>query len=148
MKDIFSLIKEKEADPTIGQCWTCGELEPNHNANTCTRTQICLKCSATSHRFFACHIPRDFDRMTIHHKDSRFCAPCGIRGDHTSLDLSACPKKREIIRERARIMRNKEQEEHQTNKREEQLIKNVLDYANEKAWPSLKAHPQQHKRQP
>ena len=28
--------KEPELDPTITQCWECGELEPNHNSKYCT----------------------------------------------------------------------------------------------------------------
>ena len=75
--------------------------------------------------------------MTEAHKQARYCEPCKIKGDHTSLDHSACPKKREIIRERAKIARAKQSEENNANQREMDLIKRVVDYQNTDVWPPL-----------
>ena len=120
--------KEREVDPTIRQCWGCGELEPSHNTQDCRRTPICLKCGSTGHKFFNCGIPRKIEDMTEVHKHARYCEPCKIKGDHTSLDHSACPKKREIVRKRAKLARAKQTEENHANQREMDLIKRVVDY--------------------
>ena len=129
--------KEREVDPTIRQCWGCGQLEPNHNTNDCRGIQICLKCGARDHNFFQCRIPRKLEDMTEIQMQSRFCAPCNRRGDHTSLDHSACPKKREIVRERARVARIKQTEENNNNQRDIDLIKRVVDFSNTETWPQI-----------
>ena len=43
--------KEREVDPTIKQYWGCGELEPNHNTQDCSKTPICMKCGQPGHNF-------------------------------------------------------------------------------------------------
>ena len=129
--------KEREVDPTIRQCWGCGVLEPNHNTSDCRGTQICLKCGDRDHKFFQCRIPRKLEDMTDQQKQSRFCAPCNKRGEHTSLDHSACPKKREIVRERARLARTKQSEENNNNQRDIELIKRVVDFSNTESWPQI-----------
>ena len=75
--------------------------------------------------------------MTEAQKQARYCEPCKIKGDHTSLDHSACPRKREIVRERAKLASAKQKEETNANQREIDLIKRVVDYQNTDIWPPL-----------
>ena len=53
------------------------------------------------------------------------------------MDHSACPKKREIVRERAKLARAKQTEENHANQREMDLIKRVVDYQKTDVWPPL-----------
>ena len=100
--------KEREIDPTIAQCWECGMLDPGHSSKCCPNgPPICLKCGSREHRFFDCSIPRWREEMNSQHKQAQYCVPCRSRGDHTSLDHTYCSTRREIIRERARIAREK-----------------------------------------
>ena len=129
--------KEQETDPTINQCWECGQLNPDHNSRDCTGTKICLKCGDNSHKFFDCSIPKEVNKMSELQKAARFCAACRKKTDHTSLDHRYCPKKREIIRERARLARESKLEEQNKHKKETELIKKVLDLTDKKEWPAL-----------
>ena len=86
--------KEVEVDPTIPQCWECGQLNPKHNSSTCPGNKRCIKCGNRSHQFFNCPMPKDIERMNERDKQSRFCIPCDARGNHTSLDHRQCPEKR------------------------------------------------------
>ena len=131
---------EPEIDPTINQCWECGILEPNHNSQNCTGRKICIKCgvSQTDHKFFNCPIPKNINEMSEYHKRARYCAACGTKGTHTTLDHRACPKKRNILRERAIEEREKLIESKETNKKEIELIKKVLDISSTNEYPHLK----------
>ena len=129
--------KEREVDPTINQCWECGVINPDHNTKNCQGLKICLKCGSTDHKFYNCRIPRKNDEMTDWDKQAQYCIPCRAKGNHTSIDHSRCPKKREIIQERARVIREKRKVEINTNCRDLELIKSVLDYSNNTTWPTL-----------
>ena len=95
--------KEPEIDPTINQCWECGQLEPNHKPQNCVGPRIGMKCGDTSHKFFECIIPKNTKDMNETDKAARYCAACRKKADHNTLDHKHCPKKREILREIARI---------------------------------------------
>ena len=79
--------------------------------------------------------------MTHQQKSARLCIPCGNRGDHTSMDHAACPKKREIVRERARLARENDIQEQKTTLRDTNLIKTVLDTQKHEFWPQLTNNP-------
>ena len=49
--------KEQEIDPTVGQCWDCGILNPTHTSHNCLRPRRCLKCLQHDHQFHSCHLP-------------------------------------------------------------------------------------------
>ena len=53
------------------------------------------------------------------------------------MDHSACPTKREIIRERAREARTQRNKETDMNKRDVELITRVFYFANIEAWPKI-----------
>ena len=135
--------KEIEVDPTINQCWVCGRINPNHGSGECSNTQRCLRCGDRGHKFFECNIPRKVEDMTERHKDKRFCIPCGTQGNHTSMDHSACPTKREIIRARTIEARTKRNQDTQNDKRDLELITKAFDYTNNEAWPKLQPNPNQ-----
>ena len=69
--------------------------------------KICIKCGTTAHKFFQCNIPKDTQSMTEEQKAARYCCTCGKHTDHTTLDHRMCPAKRDIIREWARVEREK-----------------------------------------
>ena len=129
--------KEPEIDPTINQCWECGQLEPNHKPKFCPGPKICLKCGCTDHKFFECPIPKDIKDMSESEKAARYCATCRKKTDHTTLDHKYCPIKREQLREKARTAREKRMEEKDKITRETELITRALDMSNKQEWPSL-----------
>ena len=129
--------KEREVDPTINQCWECGEINPDHNTKNCQGIKVCLKCGSRDHKFYECTIPRKNDEMTDWDRQAQYCIPCRVKGNHTTIDHSRCPKKRKIIQERARVIREKRKVEINTNCRDLELIKSVLDYSNNTTWPAL-----------
>ena len=137
--------KELEVDPTVSQCWGCGRINPSHGSNECSSTQRCLRCGERGHKFFNCVIPRKVEDMTERQKDNRYCIPCGTRGNHTSMDNTACPTKREIIRARTIEARAKRNQETQNDKRDLALITRVFDYTNNEAWPKLQHNSEQTK---
>ena len=141
---LSSNSKEPEIDPTIRQCWECGVLNPSHNSQGCTGTHICIKCGIRGHKFYECDIPKEENEMTEEQKRKRFCAACGTRGTHTTLDHRQCQKKREILRERARIEREKRVASNEANNRDEELIRKVININNNEEFPSLvNQNPQQ-----
>ena len=125
--------KELEVDPIVRQCWVCRRINPNHGSGECSNTQRCLRCGEGGHKFFNCNIPRKIEDMTERQKDKRYCIPCGTQGNHTSMDHTVCPTKREIIRGRTMEARAKRNEEAQNNKRDLELITKVFDYTNTEA---------------
>ena len=133
--------KEREIDPSIPQCWCCGHINPGHSSNNCNRLQVCLKCGDRGHKFYECFIPRKTEDMTHEQKRARLCIPCGNRGDHTSMDHAACPKKREIVRERAKLARESDIQEQKTIQRDTNLIKTVLDTQKNDIWPQYTHNP-------
>ena len=137
-------MKEPEIDPTITHCWECGQLEPDHSSRNCNGRKICLKCGATEHKFYNCTIPKDSRHMTEIQKAARYCAACRKHTDHTSLDHKQCPIKREIIRERARIAREKRLKENLSVKRDTDLINATLNMASYRDWPELQTSNKQH----
>merc|ERR1711874_803084 len=92
-----------------------------------------------------CSIPKDIKDMSETNKAARYCAACRKKTDHTTLDHKYCPKKREILRERARIAREKRLEEKEIRTRETELISKVLDMSNKNDWPTLNTNTQQTK---
>ena len=97
--------KEQEIDPTIKQCWECGELNPTHSSATCPGRKICLKCGSHEHKFFDCWIPRK--DLNEEQKRGRYCKTCAKKTDHTSLDHRLCPIKRNLLREKATAERER-----------------------------------------
>ena len=79
--------------------------------------------------------------MSARDKSKRYCIPCKSRGDHTSLDHTACPKQREIIRERARIAREAIKQQQALTQRDRELIQNVLNLQNTDSWPKITSNP-------
>ena len=134
--------KENEVDHTVHQCWRCGILQTDHLTQNCPRRQKCLKCGKEDHQFFNCPIPKRLTDMSTHQKAARFCIPCGTRGNHTSLDHSFCPKKREIVQERIRETRDKRQKQKQENQRDLNLMKTVIDFSNTNDWPIAQTNKQ------
>ena len=132
--------KEREVNPTVSQCWVCGLLNQNHSSEECNSTQRCLKCGKTNHKFYNCFIARRTEDMTDEQREARYCIPCDTQGSHTSMDHTACPKKREIIRERARVVRLKRNEDL-ANKKDTELI-NILEYTDTKEWPNIQSKTQ------
>ena len=126
---------EPELDPTINQCWECGELDPKHNSQHCTGRKICIKCGSTSHKFYECPVPKDFDKMTHQQREARYCATCKTKASHTTLDHRQCPKKRNILRERALSEREKRIALKETNNKEIELIRKALNLNNIEEWP-------------
>ena len=137
--------KELEVDPTIDQCWVCGRINPRHGSGECSNTHRCLRCGGRDHRFFNCDLPRHVDDMNERQRDKRYCIPCGTQGNHTSLDHSACPTKREIIRGRTLEARAKRNQDAQKDKRDFALITKAFDFTNNEAWPGLRHNPDQTK---
>ena len=131
--------KEPEIDPTINQCWECGIINPNHSSQNCTGRKICIKCgvSQTEHKFFNCPIPKDVNEMNIQEKEARYCAACGTKGTHTTLDHRSCPIKRNILRERATEEREKRLESKESNKREIDLIRKAINLASNEEYPQI-----------
>ena len=80
--------------------------------------------------------------MNSQQKQAQYCVPCRVRGDHTSLDHTYCPTRREIIRERARVAREKTKIENEGNERDLNLIKSVFEYSNYNTWPALQTKQQ------
>ena len=135
--------KEKEIDTTVDQCWGCGLLQPDHKSQNCQGSKLCLYCGSLRHKFYDCVIPRKFDDMTNRHKAMRYCTPCNMTGDHTSLDHSLCPKKKEIIQERIRAGREKREDEIKSDDKDMTRIKNVIDLTLNETWPNLNLNKQQ-----
>ena len=129
--------KEQEIDPTVAQCWDCGILNPTHTSRNCPGPRRCLKCLQHDHQFHSCQLPKDFSIMTPEQKKQRYCIPCNLRGDHTSLDHRYCPEKRKIIQERVKAAREHREAAESENERDTKLIKKTLELANTEAWPSL-----------
>ena len=138
---LHSHNKEQEVDPIIPQCWQCGEINPGHGSRNCPKHQVCLRCGERGHKFFQCYIPKNMNEMSIRDKSKRYCIPCKSRGDHTSLDHTACPKQREIIRERARIAREAIKQQQALTQRDRELIQNVLNLQNTDSWPKITSNP-------
>ena len=126
---------EPEIDPTINQCWECGVLNPKHNSQNCTGRKICIKCGSTSHKFYECLIPKEIDKMTQQHKDARYCATCKTKASHTTLDHRQCPKKKNILRERASAEREKKFALKESNNKEIDMIRKALNFDNMENWP-------------
>ena len=124
-----------ELDPTISQCWECGDLEPTHNSQNCTGRKICIKCGNTGHKFYECQIPKEIEKMSQQHKEMRYCAACKTRASHTTLDHRLCPKKRDILRERAMVEREKRIAIKEANNKEINLIRKALNFNNTEEWP-------------
>ena len=129
--------KEPELDPTIIQCWECGEMDPNHKSQNCTGHKKCIKCGETSHNFFNCPIPKELNEMSEQQKGARYCTTCKTKGTHTSLDHRLCPKKRNILRERAVVERGKRLTSNETNSRDIELIRKAIDLSNNEQWPMI-----------
>ena len=125
---------EPELDPTINQCWECGVLDPDHNTQNCTGRKICIKCGDTSHKFYECPIPKYVNYMNNQQKEARYCAACKSTASHTTLDHRACPKKRNILRERARVEREKRISKKESSNKEVELIRKAFNIYNEE-WP-------------
>jgi len=138
--------KEVEVDPTIPQCWECGQLNPKHNSSTCPGNKRCIKCGNRSHQFFNCPMPKDTERMTERDKQNRFCIPCDARGDHTSLDHRQCPEKRRLVQEKIKAARDRKKAEETEDKRDTNLIQKTLEIANTNAWPALQNSQEQQQR--
>ena len=132
--------KEPEIDPTIQQCWECGAQNPTHNSQTCPGRKVCIKCGSTDHNFFACFIPKKSTELTESDKLARYCAACGKHTDHTSLDHRSCPKKKEELREKARIAREKRLHAKEGDKRDMELIKRTIDISNTREWPEIQTN--------
>ena len=75
--------------------------------------------------------------MTIQDRQARYCVPCGKKGEHTSLDHTYCPKKREILQERVRESREKRKTETENNHKDIELIRSVFEYSNTNVWPTI-----------
>ena len=129
--------REPEIDPTIKQCWECGVLNPTHNSQGCTNTRICIKCGETGHKFYECTIPREIIKMNDEQKAKRYCAACKTRGTHTTLDHRQCPKKREILRERAMLEREKLVNVNEKENREIELIRKAINFNNNEEFPLI-----------
>ena len=117
----------KEVNPIIPQCWGCGQIRAGHNKDTC-RNKVCLKCNSNAHDFTNCDIPKDPSKRNTGHKEKLYCVPCGLRGDHTSLDHRACPTKRGIVRERIMECRKQREEEEARLEKEKQTMKKAFEY--------------------
>ena len=140
---IAEASKEQEVDPTIKQCWECGQIDPNHSTQECPGPKICLKCGDNSHKWHACTIPADPRKQTEAHKRLKFCATCNKKTDHTTLDHRQCPKKRDKIRERARLAREKSLEIQELQKRDVELIQQTINLTDKSNWPELNETQQQ-----
>ena len=128
--------KVKEVNSLIDQCWGCGRLQTNHSSQNCI-AQICLYCGKQGHHFYNCVIPRNFDEMTSDHKAMRYCVPCNTTGDHTSLDHSLCPTKKEILRERIRVNRELRHDQIQSIDKDLNIFKNLIDQTFSDTQPNL-----------
>ena len=126
---------EPEIDPTINICWECGIHEPNHNSENCPGRKICIKCGETGHKFYECRMPRKTSEMTEQDMEARYCASCKTRTNHTTLDHRACPIKRNIIRERASIEREKRLSINKESSRDIELIRKALNFTSDEDWP-------------
>ena len=82
--------------------------------------------------------------MTPDQREARYCIPCGVRGDHTTLD-PFCPKKRTIIQKRIKEAREKRKENQQAQDRDNNLIQNAFDLSSSIAWPTLDTNIQREK---
>ena len=138
---LYAHNKEREVDPFIPQCWQCGEINPGHMSRHCVKPQVCLRCGERGHKFFECNIPKNLDEMSIQDKQMRYCIPCGSRGDHTTLDHTACPKQREIVRKRVKEARENAKQQEILNQRDRNLIKSVLNFQNTETWPKISYNP-------
>ena len=136
--------REPEIDPTIQQCWECGVLNPTHNSQGCTNTRICIKCGERGHKFYECTIPKEIIKMTEEQKAKRYCAACKSRGTHTTLDHRQCPRKREILRERAMLEREKLVNVNEKENRDVELIRKAINFNNNEGSPiNINQTPQQ-----
>ena len=81
--------------------------------------------------------------MTTEHKAMRHCVPCNTTGDHTSLDHSMCPKKREIIKERIRINRVKREDQIQSVDKDIHIFKDLIDQTFSNTQPTVTMNEQQ-----
>ena len=128
--------KETEVDRTIKQCWTCGLINTDHSSQNCSGQQQCLTCGDTEHTFFNCPLPKSFKDMTTDQQNARFCIPCGIRGNHTTLD-PFCPKKRVIIQKRIKEAREKRKENQEAQDIACNRLQNAFDFSNTINWPTI-----------
>ena len=141
---LSSNSKEPEIDPTINQCWECGTINPMHNSQSCTNIKICIKCGERGHKFYECTIPKEINNMNEEQKARRYCAACKVRGTHTSLDHRQCPKKREILRERAMIEREKLLKVNEIENRDLELIRKAMNINSNEEFPiTINQTPQQ-----
>ena len=134
--------KLREINTLVEQCWGCGKLQAEHKSQNC-EIQICLYCGTVGHKFYDCTIPRTIDKMTPNHKAMRYCIPCNTTGNHTSLDHSLCPKKKEIIQERIRAGREMREIHMQSVDKDINLIKNVIDQTFNETQSNLTLNKQQ-----
>ena len=129
---------EEEINPSINQCWKCGEINAGHIKENCHKQQICLKCNSRNHQIFQCGLPRETESMEPRDKRHLYCVPCKAGGDHCSLDHKLCPTKRRILQERIRMARQKISDAKQQEDRDQQLIEKAAKaIANTGGWPAL-----------
>ena len=82
--------------------------------------------------------------LTEEEKALRYCTVCKKRDNHTSLDHRLCPIKRQMLRERARIARQKRTEEQENSKRDKELIRQAINLSDRQAFPELISNEKQH----
>ena len=76
--------------------------------------------------------------MNQQQKEARYCAVCGIKGTHTTLDHRACPKKINILRERAQEEREKRIQSNMSCNREIELIRKAINISSEEEFPQIR----------
>ena len=135
---IYQKSMEEEINPSISQCWKCGEINPGHIKEECRRQQICLKCNSRNHEIFQCRLPRETENMNDREKERLYCVPCKAGGEHCSLDHKLCPTKRRILQERIQMARKKKNDVKEQEERDQKLIeKAAAAMSNTGGWPAL-----------
>ena len=122
--------KEREIFVRMNNCWRCGQFNPDHAERDCTRLKICVKCGSMDHQIRGCPMPRAESRMTMSDKRNRYCGHCRMKTDHTTLQNTKCPAKRNYRRKKEAEIRAERRGEENRTREEEERWRRIMNASN------------------